>query len=98
MALDNLKGVGVDVSPISRYLMNGQIPFLDIFNRADKIGDGPSISVDGKMARIINVERSGNRIRLYSDTATNRVVMLSNETRDARGNWTTASRLRLSYR
>ncbi|MEI7577642.1 MAG: hypothetical protein WCK51_12175 [Armatimonadota bacterium] len=98
MALDNLKAIGVYVSPISRYLMNGQIPFLDIFNRADKISDGPSISVDGKMSKIINLERSGNRIRLYADAASNRIVMVSNETRDRRGNWITASRLKLIYR
>lgn len=98
MALDNLKSKGVYVSPIARYIMNGQIPFLDIFNRADRISDGPSISIDGKMAKIISLERSGNRIRLYADASTSRIVMVSNETKDRRGNWTTASRLRLSYR
>ncbi len=98
MALDNLKAKGVFVSPMARYLMNGQIPFLDLFNRADKITDGPAISIDGKMAKIINIQRSGNRIRLYFDSASNRIVMVSNEAKDGRGNWVTASRLKLSYR
>lgn len=98
MALDNLKAKGVFVSPIARYLMNGQIPFLDVFSRADRITDGSGISIDGKMTHIINIERSGNRIRMYADAQTHRIVMVSNEARDSRGNWITASRLKMSYR
>jgi hypothetical protein len=98
MALDNLKSKGIYVSPLTRYLMNGQIPFLDIFDRSNKIVDGSSIAVDGKMARILKIERTGNRLRVYADAKTNRIVLVANETKDSRGNWVTTSRLKLSYR
>ena len=98
MALDNLKAKGIYVSPLSRYLMNGQIPFLDIFDRSNKIKDGSSIAVDGKMTRILNIERPGSRLRIYADAQTNRIVLLANENKDSKGNWFTVSRLKLSYR
>lgn len=98
MALDNLKSGGVFVSPMSRYLMNGQIPFLDLYSRPDAIVDGGSMSVDGKMANILNISRSGNRIRIFSDAATGKILLVSNEARDSKGNWLTASRLKLTYR
>ncbi len=96
-AIDALSKKGIDVSSLSRYVLNKQVPFLEFFNRPIKVWEGGKITTDGRPYTILNIDRAGTRIRLFVHQKTNRIEILSAESVDSKGTRLTTSRMRLSY-
>lgn len=90
--LVTLRKAGIEVSPVGRYVLNGQIPFLDLFNNANSVEQDGSGNFGGRALRIIKIVRGPTTARLYVDN-NNRVAMMSSDVGDQMG-----SRLTIQYR
>lgn len=95
--LEQLRKVGIESSPFSRYIFNRQIPFLDLFQNANSITADGRISVNGKSADMVSIYKLGTKVRLLVDPSSHRIIQLSTDRQDAKGKYVTGSRLKLSY-
>jgi hypothetical protein len=95
--LEQLRKVGIESSPFSRYIFNRQIPFLDLFQNANSITADGRISVNGKSADMVSIYKLGTKVRLLVDPSSHRIIQLSTDSQDAKGKYVTGSRLKLSY-
>ena len=96
--LDALRTEGMYASPIARYILNRKIPFLDLFDRTDDIKRVDGLGkIDGKSLSVLSMQRAAIKIRMYVDSKTGDLAMVSSDALDSRGNITSGSRLKISY-
>ncbi len=96
--LETLRGKGIFVSPIARYIINRQIPFLDMFDRTDevKLING-MVNIDGKNLSVVSMKKAGIHIRLYVDPKTGQVAKVSSDATDLAGNLVSGTQLKIRY-
>jgi hypothetical protein len=96
--LDVLRSKGIFVSPIARYVVNRQIPFLDMFDRTDevKLINGV-LKMDGQDLAVLSVKRSGIHIRMYVDPKTGLIAKVGSDATDTAGNRISGTQLRIKY-
>lgn len=96
--LDVLRSKGMFVSPIARYIVNRQIPFLDMFDRTDDVNlVNGAIKMDGRTLSVLSLKRSGIHIRLYVDPTSGRIAKVSSDAVDSSGNLVSGSQLKINY-
>jgi hypothetical protein len=96
--LEVLKSKGIYASPISRYLMNRKIPFLDLFDHTDEVKLVEGLGkIDGKNLSVLSIKRGNLRIRMYADPSNGDLAMMSTDNPDGKGHMTSGSRLKIKY-
>jgi hypothetical protein len=96
--LDILRSKGIYTSPISRYVLNRKIPFLDMFDRTDEVKLLTGlVKMDGKSLSILSLKKAGVHIRMYVDPKTGDLAKISSDAIDSAGKTVMGSQLKISY-
>lgn len=97
VVLDELLKRRQEASPFARYVLNRQVPFLDLFQRAEVINVGGTITLQGRKSNLMTVTKFGAKIRFLIDPTTHRIVQLNSERLDPNGKLISGSSLSLRY-
>lgn len=96
--LDVLRTKGIYASPISRYVLNRKIPFLDMFDRTSEVKLLTGlVKMDGKSLSILSLKKAGVHIRMYVDPKTGDLAKISSDAIDSSGKTVMGSQLKINY-